>query len=122
MQNLCNTMALLTSMTLTACAPTIWDKAGGTQTGFNQDSAQCRLVARGMNPGTFYAQGSPAFVASAEVGNAIGTAANQAATYRDCMMALGYTPRNANEANVSEGASASPGDCGGGPGLATVCR
>jgi hypothetical protein len=76
-----------------ACAPTIWDKQGATQADFNQDSARCRLLARGMNLGDFYAQGSPGFVAGAALGNAVGTAANQAATYRDCMMATGYTPR-----------------------------
>ena len=43
------------------------------------------MVARGLNSGDFYAQGTPGFVASAALGNAIGTAANQRATYRDCM-------------------------------------
>jgi hypothetical protein len=78
-------------MALGGCAPMVFDKPGATQVDFSEDSAKCRLVARGMNPGSFYAQGSPGFVAGAAVGNAIGTAANQRATYKDCMMAAGYT-------------------------------
>ena len=64
----------------------------------------------------FYAQGSVSFVAGAALGNAIGTAANQVATYRDCMMATGYTPRAAN-AEGDDTASGPPGHCGGGPGV-----
>jgi hypothetical protein len=45
-----------------------------------------------MNPGDFYAQGSPRFVAGAAIGNAIGTDFDRAATYNDCMMAVGYIP------------------------------
>src|SRR5208282_1493025 len=85
--------AALGFLILAACAPTIWDKSHATQADFNKDSARCRLLARGMSPGDFYAQGSANFVAGAALGNTIGTAANQAATYRDCMMATGYTPR-----------------------------
>jgi|SRR5271155_88784 len=92
---------------LAACAPTIWDKPGATQADFNQDSARCRLLARGMNPGDFYAQGSASFVAGAALGNAVGTAANQAATYRDCMMAVGYTPQSSGAASY-EPESSSP--------------
>jgi hypothetical protein len=76
---------------LTGCAPVIWDKPGITQAQFAQEDARCRLVARGMNPGGFYAQGSASFVAGAAVGNAIGTAVATNATYRDCMVASGYT-------------------------------
>lgn len=86
--------ALIACVGISACAPTIWDKPGGSQAEFNQDSARCRLFARGMNSGDFYAEGSPGFVASAAVGNAIGTAVNQQATYHDCMMAVGYSPRS----------------------------
>lgn len=87
-------LSLLFALTaVSACAPTVWDRPGATQAQFSQDSAGCRLLARGMNSGDFYAQGSPGFVAGAAVGNAIGTAVNQAATFRDCMMAKGYTAR-----------------------------
>jgi hypothetical protein len=100
---------MLSCLVLGACAPTIWDKPGATQADFNQDGARCRLLARGMNPGDFYAQGSPSFVAGAALGNALGTAANQVATYRDCMMALGYTPQ---EGGAVTGERASPSSCG----------
>jgi hypothetical protein len=100
---------MLSCLVLGACAPTIWDKPGATQADFNQDSARCRLLARGMNPGDFYAQGSPSFVAGATLGNALGTAANQVATYRDCMMALGYTPE---ERGAVTGEAAPPSSCG----------
>jgi Flp pilus assembly protein CpaB len=82
---------LAAALALGGCAPMVFDKPGATQADFSEDSAKCRLVARGMNPGGFYAQGSASFVAGAAVGNAIGTAANQRATYKDCMMAAGYT-------------------------------
>jgi hypothetical protein len=84
--------ALLVCLAACACTPTVWDKPGATQDQFNQDSARCRLLARGMNSGDFYAQGSSGFVEGAVIGNAIGTAINQAATFHDCMMATGYTP------------------------------
>jgi hypothetical protein len=85
--------AVVAILAIAGCAPTVWDKAGGTEAQFNQESAQCRLMARGMNSGDFYAEGKPAFVAAATIGNAVGTAISTAATYRDCMMAVGYTPR-----------------------------
>lgn len=94
---------IVACLTIAGCAPVIWDKPGVTQAQFNQENAQCRMVARGMNPGTFYAEGKPAFVAGAALGNAIGTAINTAATYRDCMMATGYTPENPQtQANVAK--------------------
>ena len=111
---------VLGSLILGACAPTIWDKPGATQADFNQDSARCRLLARGMNPGDFYAQGSASFVASAALGNAIGTAANQVAIYRDCMMAMGYTPQASGDA-AGDNASEPPSSCGGGPSLPNTC-
>jgi len=83
--------ALVASLAVVGCAPTVWNKPGITQAQFNQDNARCRLVARGMNSGSFYTEGKPAFVAGAALGNAIGTAVNTAATYNDCMMADGYT-------------------------------
>jgi len=100
---------MLSCLVLGACAPTIWDKPGATQADFNQESAQCRLLARGMNSGGFYAQGSPSFVAGAALNNALGTAANQVATYRDCMMALGYTPQ---ELGAATGEAAPPAPVG----------
>ena len=88
---------------MTACAPTIWDKPGATQADFNRDSGRCRLLARGMNSGDFYAEGSSKFVAAAAVGNAIGTAINQQGTYHDCMMAVGYSPSSSSSADAEGG-------------------
>src|ERR1700730_2562605 len=94
-------VALVASIACIAgCAPTIWDKPGATQADFTRDSARCRILARGMNSGDFYAEGSPKFVAAATVGNAIGTAINRQETFHDCMMAVGYSPRVSNAAEA----------------------
>ena len=77
---------------LAGCMQTLWEKPGATPAEFTQDSAKCRLVARGLNPGGFLAEGTPQFVAGAAIGSAIGTAAAQTATFNDCMMADGYLP------------------------------
>jgi hypothetical protein len=98
--------------TMPACAPTIWDKPNATQADFDRDSARCRLLARGMNPGDFYAQGSASFVAGAALGNAVGTAPNQAATYRDCMIAVGYTPQASGAASYGSESSPEAYSCG----------
>ena len=66
-----------------------------------------------MNPADFHAQGSTSFVAGAALGDAIGTAANQGATYRDCMLAIGYTPQTSGD-TAGDGASGPPRSCGGG--------
>ncbi|HEV2098976.1 MAG TPA: hypothetical protein VGR45_08620 [Stellaceae bacterium] len=87
---------VMISATVVSCAPMVWDKPGATQAEFNQDSDKCRLVARGMNPGDFYAQGSP----TAALGNAIGTAVGQRQTYQDCMMAGGYALEQSQERAV----------------------
>lgn len=123
--------AMVACAVLAGCAPTIWDKPGGSQAEFNQDSAKCRLLARGMNPGEFYAQGSPGFVSGATVGNALGTAIAQDSTYQDCMMAVGYTPRERGASHSQaddtgiQTSSCRPGEpcvCAGGPGKPVVCR
>ena len=105
------------AITLGACAPIVWDKPGGTQAQFNVENARCRMVARGLNPGGFYAAGSTEFVAGAALGNAIGTAVNQRQTYRDCMEMQGYT-EGGSGATAGGGASVPGFDnpCGGGPG------
>lgn len=88
-------LCILVALLVAGCGPTIWNRPGATQADFNQDDARCRLVAQGMNSGGFYAQGSPGFVAGASVGNAIGTAISTQATYRNCMVANGYTEQSA---------------------------
>ncbi|HXP29542.1 MAG TPA: hypothetical protein VN832_00520 [Stellaceae bacterium] len=61
-----------------------------------------------MNSGDFYAQGSARFVAGAAIGNAIGTSFAQAATYDDCMMAIGYTPEAPQSSAVAPVVAAAP--------------
>jgi hypothetical protein len=111
--------AAIACLALAGCAPIIWDKPGITQAGFDQDNARCRLIARGMNPGAFYAQGTPQFVAGAAAGNAVATAVNQRETYRDCMVLQGYTERGsatvAADTSPGAGSSGSPRYGGGGP-------
>jgi len=102
-----STFYIVTLFILATCAPTVWQKPDATTADFTQDSARCRLLARSMNSGDFYAEGSPKFVAAATVGNALGTAIGQHATYEDCMMAVGYTPhRAALSGPLSYGAAA----------------
>jgi hypothetical protein len=102
---------------LGGCAPIVWDKPSGTQAEFNVDNARCRMVARGLNPGGFVAAGSTEFVAGAALGNAIGTAANQRATYRDCMEMQGYAEHGgAAAAEASYQSEVLASDCGGRPG------
>lgn len=96
--------AALLALSLSACAPMVWDKAGATQQEFSVDDAKCKLMARGMNPGDFYAQGSTGFVAGAAAVNVIGTAVGQRQTYQECMTASGYTLRQ----NAAGAAGASP--------------
>ena len=87
-------LILATALLLGACASASqWDKPGVTPAQLTQDNARCRLIARGITPSGFYAEGSPRFVASAAVGNAIGTAIATSANYQDCMEMQGYTKK-----------------------------
>jgi len=56
---------------------------------FDQDAARCRLMSRN-NGGGFGAAGTPAFVSSAALGYALGSAINRQETFNDCMLAVGY--------------------------------
>jgi hypothetical protein len=62
---------------------------------FEPDSAQCRLIARGLETGfNFAASGSPKFVAAstggAALGYAISSAVEQNSNFNDCMEARGW--------------------------------
>lgn len=96
-----------------ACTPTEWDKPGATKAQFIQDSARCRLMARGMNGGGFSAEGSARFVAVAALGSAIGTAIDRAATVNDCLMADGYTPRSASSPQAQSLNGSTPSEVNG---------
>jgi hypothetical protein len=82
---------------LAGCVSHTWaPPPGGTTVTFGQQSAQCRLFARGNAPasGFIAAAGKPAFV-GATVGafvlaSAIGSAVHQQADFNDCMAAAGW--------------------------------
>jgi hypothetical protein len=56
-------LAILSFLTLAACAPDIYDKAGGTQGEFNVDSANCQMFATGQ-PQMQAAQLPPTYTAT----------------------------------------------------------
>jgi hypothetical protein len=81
------TLTVLAALALPACAsPTIWDKAGGTQAGFNQDSYRCQresmtgVAYTGINSGYGFS-------------TVIGQPTSDQGMYDMCMRAAGYTPR-----------------------------
>jgi hypothetical protein len=91
---------LIVTAALSGCAPTVWDKPGGTQADFNEDTARCQLVAEGMSPdfgSPVYLTGHAgrdiadneisAFVHGVDRGMAVGH------THALCMQANGYTAR-----------------------------
>lgn len=77
---------------LAGCAPAVWDKADGSQAGFNEDSARCRLMAENSGSSGF-AVGSLAFVLVATLIHTAANAAREQGNYNNCMLASGYTPR-----------------------------
>jgi hypothetical protein len=56
-----------------------------------QAQAYCDTASMGVGTGV-YAQGSPAFVAGAALGGAVGTAIAQARVYHNCMILQGWQP------------------------------
>jgi hypothetical protein len=98
--------------TVGGCAPIMWEKPGLTQGQFAQDDARCKLVAKGMNSGGFYAEGKPAFVAGAALGNAIGTAVATRVDYKNCMIASGYTEQAPQMLAPAQSPSAEAPSCG----------
>ena len=100
-------LALAGCIILSACAPTVWEKPGATQAQANQDSAKCRLVARGMNSGGSYSADPHGSATGAAVSNTFGSALNTASTYQDCMVAIGY--RKASIGKVATGKPPSDG-------------
>lgn len=82
-------LIILMVVALAGCAPMTFNKPGATQAEFGADSAQCRFMARNMQTG-YVAVGSPAFVAGAAIGNAIGNGVAVRQNYKDCMEMKGY--------------------------------
>ena len=66
-----------------------WEQFAYPADPFEIADAKCRLWSRGQAQG-MYAQGDAAFVAGAQLGNAIGNAMIIHAAYRDCMTIAGW--------------------------------
>jgi len=95
---------LLAALTLTACGMPNYVPAHGQsieQTA--ADRFRCKAMAEGVTPELpsvgFYAQGSQAYVAGAQIGYGLGMLAAAAVrqqqkveNFRDCMTASGYQP------------------------------
>jgi hypothetical protein len=81
------TLAVLSALALPACAaPTIWEKAGGTQAGFDRDSYRC---IRESQTGVTYTGINSGYGFS----TVIGQPTVDEGMYRMCMRAAGYSPR-----------------------------
>ena len=77
---------------LSGCMTTgqYYAKPGMTPVSLSQDSARCRLFARGASTSPFYAEGDGRFVAAAAIGHGIGTAIKQDKNFEECMEINGY--------------------------------
>jgi hypothetical protein len=89
----------LIALLATGCAPTAWTKPGTTRAQFDQDSARCKRLADAQNTGGLYVQGTPAQVSAAILLDAIVTVIGYRESYHDCMVAAGYSPKEAAQAN-----------------------
>jgi hypothetical protein len=99
MRSIGPTITLLALASLTACAPTVWNRPGTSQAEFNMDRAQCQVMAEGANPdrdidpintGHFKRD----LAANAAVGILSGIAQGAAVghSFSLCMQAKGYMP------------------------------
>ena len=75
---------------LSGCATHNWVPGVGKQAYmFESEKAQCSLMAR-HSGGGFYAQGTPGYVAGAQMGHAMGEAVRTQTDFNDCMLAKGW--------------------------------
>ncbi len=81
--------AIILALSLGGCVSHTWVAGPDVHATFAEQTAQCRIIARHGGSG-FYASGSPSFVASAAIGNAIGNAVQANADFNDCMAANGW--------------------------------
>lgn len=81
--------AVMTAISLGGCVSHTWVAGPDVHATFEEQSAQCRMIARHGGSG-FYASGSPSFVAGAAIGDAIGNAVQANADFNDCMAANGW--------------------------------
>jgi hypothetical protein len=80
----------LSLLLLAGCATHTWAPGPDAKGTFEEAKAQCQLMAR-HSGGSYYASGTPSFVAGATAGAAIGEAIRTQADFNDCMSASGWT-------------------------------
>jgi hypothetical protein len=90
-------LAASTAVTLAGCVSHTWaPPPGGSPVSYDQQAAQCRMFARGNTPsgGFVAAAGRPAFVGAfvgtAVLAQAIGSAVATQNNFNDCMFASGW--------------------------------
>jgi hypothetical protein len=88
--------ALANASVLCGCVSHTWAPGPTANKPFEQASGQCQLVAMGVHEG-FGAIGSPGFVASAALGNALGNAVRSNRAYNACMEAQGFVAVDAQQ-------------------------
>ena len=74
---------------LAGCASNTWAPGPNAKGSFEEAKGNCSLMAQGSERG-FYARGTQDFVAGAALGNAIGNAIREQATFNNCMSANGW--------------------------------
>lgn len=74
---------------LGGCVSHTWVPGPDVHATFEEQTAQCRIIARHGGSG-FYASGSASYVAGVAIGNAIGNAIQANADFNDCMAANGW--------------------------------
>ena len=103
--------AAVTLLLLGACTPpptpTIWSKPGASDDDVAQDSARCRLVARGFVPES-PAPYPGAIGPSAFAGEGVNLRRER--FFGECMLQKGYSPQTATEPKVNP--EAEPGPAG----------
>lgn len=80
---------MMLALSLGGCVSHTWVPGPDVHATFEEQTAQCRMIARHGGSG-FYASGSASYVAGAAIGNAIGNAVRANADFNDCMAASGW--------------------------------
>jgi hypothetical protein len=85
----CGRAVMVLTLSLGGCVSHTWAPGPDVHATFEEQSAQCRIIARHGGSG-FYASGSASYVAGVAIGNAIGNAVQANADFNDCMAANGW--------------------------------
>lgn len=96
----------LSLLVLAGCATHTWAPGPDAKGTFEEANAQCQLMAR-HSGGSYYASGTPSFVAGATAGAAIGEAIRTQADYNDCMAASGWQVADSKSGNAAAANNAS---------------